>query len=556
MFTNRPVSVIAAVFLSATSLMAQAPAAGGSYEVALARYKECQSRLPFRHHTDGRETLAQTRRREALSLLIADYSGANSYPEYSRYTIASLLGQFFSGKDSAAPLALLRKTASKPVDTWLWVNTLRGQMQGGTSDDALAIVRDDKVVLHKAAALVALGQHKSDLLPQAISAVCLQFPTKDADRHVLLAAIGGAIWDSRSKANDVEFRKGLRSFAELLVPATKLSDGAQLLMARHLQWTLNATAPFVDAASWLTLLDGGEIKKATNSGTTTARPSFFGIESDGERICYLLDLSDSMCKQISPEVRPKGPVTGLPKKRPKGELPDESDLPWNKIKTRFDLLREQLRISLNRLPKEKFFSVVYFGDDAGTLDSSKGLVKASKGNVDRVMAELDAIVCGAPDAPKSPDGVLRGKTNLHAGLRHAFGLSNKGFVEEYAYVDPAALTEGCDTIFLLSDGAPSWDEFHMKDKDYGEGQVVIDNEYNAPAAARTPMMEYQGPYVKDEWLIADVIRMNAFRRVRIHCIGIGEANTGLLKKLAAESHGVAFDVGKGAGLRKDPSGGK
>lgn len=64
-------------------------------------------------------------------------------------------------------------------------------MQGGTSDDALAIVRDDKVVLHKAAALVALGQHKSDLLPQAISAVCLQFPTKDADRHVLLAAIGG-----------------------------------------------------------------------------------------------------------------------------------------------------------------------------------------------------------------------------------------------------------------------------------------------------------------------------------------------------------------------------
>lgn len=542
---------IALLFFVST-LAAQKPG-DSAYDQALQRYKECIGRLPFTFHTEGREGLAKTRRTEALLLLTTDYEKTKNYPEYSRYTLAAMLGKNFDGPDFAAPLALLRKSANKPVDTWLWVNTLRGQMKGGTSDDALAIVREDKVVLHKAAAIVALGQHKSDLLPQAITTVCVEFPPKEADRSALLGAMSGAIWDCRSKVNDAEFRKGLRSYAELLTPTVKLTVGQQLQIGRHLQWVLNAPAPFVDPASWLQILDGGDIKKPSTSGTTV-RPSFFGIESDGERICYVLDLSDSMCKEIAPEVRPKGAVTGV-KKRPKGELPDESDLPWNKIKTRFDLLREQLRISLERLPKDKYFSVVWFGDESGTLDSCKGMVKATKGNVDRVMAELDAVVCGKPDPPKAPDGVLRGKTNLHSGLRRAFGLTNKGFVEENAYVDPAALTEGCDTIFLLSDGAPSWDDFNMKDKDYGEGKAVVDSEYGA-AGQRTPEMIYWGPYSNEDWLVEDVQRMNAFRRLRVHCIGIGEASTGLLKKIAEATHGVAFDVGKGAGDRKAGGGAK
>ena len=128
-------------------------------------------------------------------------------------------------------------------------------------------------------------------MPQAISAVCLEFPPKEADRAALLGAMSGAIWDCRNKANDAEFRKGLRSYAELLAPTTKLTVGQQLQIGRHLQWVLNAPAPFVDTASWLQILDGGDIKKPSTGGTTV-RPSFFGIESDGERICYVLDLSD------------------------------------------------------------------------------------------------------------------------------------------------------------------------------------------------------------------------------------------------------------------------
>ena len=70
---------------------------------------------------------------------------------------------------------------------------------------------------------------------------------------------------------------------------------------------------------------------------------------------------------------------------------DEGDLPWPSIKTRWDLARENLRISLSRLTPDKEFCVVWFGSEAGTLKSCEGLVKASRANIDKVMAELDGI---------------------------------------------------------------------------------------------------------------------------------------------------------------------
>ena len=131
---------------------------------------------------------------------------------------------------------------------------------------------------------------------------------------------------------------------------------------------------------------------------------------------------------------------------------DEGDLPWHEIHTRWDLAREQLRISLSRLSSDKYFSIVWFGDDAGTLNSTKGMVKASKGNIQKAMAELDGI--GAT-TDKEGKEVLRGKTSLHYGLSVAFSLGKRGPADEPVYVGAKPLTEGCDTIFLLSDGAPS-----------------------------------------------------------------------------------------------------
>jgi hypothetical protein len=533
--------------LAASSLLAQESPPG--YDDALARYNECIRRIPFVHHTEGRKRLAETRAVAAFPILANDYVKAKDYPEESRYTLAALIGKNFDRPEFTDPLMALRVANQKPVDTWLWVNALRIQTDRVGETEVITIAQEGKNALQRAAAIAAVGSSRNANLKQVIVPTCVNFPpkAKEADRMILLGAMSGALFDNKGRVNDAEYRDALTAYIGLLADDVGLSHTAKVQMARHLQWILKGPALFVNQEPWLELLQRGEVKKPSVSHTVVA-PRFFGVETEGERLCYVVDMSDSMCKLISPESKPQtGPVTG-PKVKKKRELMDESDLPWHKINTRWDLAREQLRISLFRLTPDKHFSIVWFGTGAEPLDSCKGMIKATKGNVDRVIAELDSIQAKMPgklsaeEQRDSPDGVLRGKTNLHAGLRKAYGLAGRGFVDEVAYVDPEALTEGCDTIFLLSDGAPSWDNYHAVDKDYNEGKVVYDQEYGVEAK-RTPQIGYPGPYCLDEWLVEDVKRMNAFRRIRLHCIGLGEANMGLLERLAEMGHGEVYAVG-------------
>ena len=136
------------------------------------------------------------------------------------------------------------------------------------------------------------------------------------------------------------------------------------------------------------------------------------------------------------------------------------------------------------------------------------------------------------------------------------GASSSRPQGEPFYVDAKPLTEGCDTVFLLSDGIPNWDGFDVLDKDYGEDRVMKDLEAGV-AAQRTPQLNYHGPYAGfpnvtgrprpgqiDCWLIRDIRRLNAFRRIRLPCVGLGEANETLLASLAAIGNGQVFIVGK------------
>jgi hypothetical protein len=319
-------------------------------------------------------------------------------------------------------------------------------------------------------------------------------------------------------------------------------------MARHLQWILDAPGMFVDAEPWLEILQRGEVKQRPSTGTS-ASPSFFGITTEGERFCYVVDMSDSMLKPIEPSAKPSmNPETG-PRKKKKRVL-DEDDLNWNVIHTRWDLAREQLRISLSRLTPDKYFAVIGFGSEAETLKSCKGMIKATKSNIDRVVQELvgikrDDSLSQAQSETREmfPDGKLRGDTNMHAGLKLAFSLAGKGVADDPTYVDPEAMTEGCDTVFLVSDGKPSVDDFGMVDKNYDKKEGVRNLESGAAGSTTTDLLFY-GPYNRDDWLLEDVKRMNSFRRIRIHAIGIGEANMDLLERLAEIGHGETFSFGK------------
>jgi hypothetical protein len=531
---------------------AQAPTTANQpgFEQALARYNECKVRVPFVHHTEGRQRLAETRTAQALALLAAEYGTAKTFPDESRYTLASLFGQHFDRAEFVPALTALRTANSKPVDTWLWVQALRIQANHGDEAAVIGIATDSKNALHRAAAIAAIGASRSPNLKAVIVPTCVNFPpkNKEADRMVLLGAMSGALFDNKSRVNDSEYREALTAYIGLLADEVGLSHTAKVQMARHLQWILKAPALFMNPEAWLELLARGEVKTTPKPAHTVVVPRFFGVETEGERLCYVVDMSDSMCKPIHPSSKPPAvPITG-PKVKKKREMMDESDLPWHKINTRWDLAREHLRISLYRLTPDKYFSIVWFGTNADPLESCKGMIKATKGNIDRVIAELDSIQARMPDKltpderRDAPDGKLRGQTNLHAGLRKAYGLAGRGFVDSVAYVDPDALTEGCDTIFLLSDGAPSCDDYEGTDKDYGEGRVVHDQEYGVDAP-RTPRIRYPGPYRQDHWLVEDVRRMNAFRRIRLHCIGLGEANFDLLRRLADMGNGEMYVFG-------------
>ena len=555
MLRSRKLSVPSFALLIALGATAPAPAQDTpGYAEALERYKEVIDRLPFRYHLEGREKLAGTRDAAALTQLEKDYAGSKAYPEHTRYTVAHLIGQHYKDEEWFPRFEQMRKKHNKPIDTWLWVFTLRNEIDKSGDDKAIEIAQTAKKAHQRAAAIMALGMSSRGELKRAIVSNCIEFPRKDADRMLLVGAMTGALWRNKGRVNDEEYREALKAYIGLLDKKVKLPQIAKVQMARHLQEILNGPAKFTDPEPWLNLLERGDVKKPKDYGTS-AKPRVVGIETEGERFCYVLDMSDSMLKEIAPSARPKGPITGpkKAKKKKKSMVLDESDLPWHTIRTRWDLAREQLRISLSRLGKDKYFSIVWFGTDAGTLDSTKGMVKATKGNIKKAMAELDAIEAQFKDGRDR----LRGETSLHFGLSVAYALGKKGQESEPTYVAPKALTEGCDTIFLLSDGIPNWDGFDINDVDYGDGRVMKDLE-GGVEANRTPRLNYHGPYANfpnftggrpspsqiDCWLLRDVKRLNAFRRIRLHCVGLGEANEALLSALAHIGNGDVFIVGK------------
>ncbi|MGK0301401.1 MAG: hypothetical protein ACI89X_002279 [Planctomycetota bacterium] len=551
--THTPAVIAVLLALSLPSAATAQDESG--YAVALARYNECLSRLPFQYHTEGRETLGKTREIAALDQLSKDYAKSKEYSAYSRFTIAEIIARSFKSDEWVAPITKLRAKNDDLIDTWLWVRTLTNEIDQTDDNVAVALARESKKPHLRAAAIAALGASKDGNMASAILANCIDFPRKEADRMLVLGAMTGALYHKKQRVNDEEYRKALKAYISLLSKDVKLKHTAKVQMARHLQDILNGPAKFINPEPWLELLDRGDVKKKAK-GRTSSQSKFFGIETEGERFCYVLDMSDSMLKEIVPSARPpRGPITGPKKKKKKKKsmVLDESDLPWHSIVTRWDLAREQLRISLSRLSSDKYFSIVWFGTEAGTLNSTDGMVKASKGNIKKAMAELDSI---RSHTDKNGKEALRGKTSLHYGLRIAFSLGKRGANDEPVYVGAKPMTEGCDTMFLLSDGAPNWDGFDILDKNYGEGQTYKDIEAGIKAPA-VPNVVYHGPYAGfpkttgsghpdriDCWLIRDVERMNAFRRIRVHCVGLGEANEILLKNLAAIGNGEVFIVGK------------
>ena len=214
-------------------------------------------------------------------------------------------------------------------------------------------------------------------------------------------------------------------------------------------------------------------KKRKVEGTGT----YFDIPQDGTSILYVFDISLSMRNPMKRQ-RQAGDSASSPGKE-----------------RRFDRLLRELHAALDGLTPNKQFGLLGFANRLYRF--SDGQLPATPKNIAKAKAWLAGLE-------------LELQTNIYDALDLAFYSAGRGSSDRYY---PLTV----DTIFFLSDGAPTRPKTTTKGRARGLGQDVPDE------------------------ILSAVRRWNPLRRIRIHTIGLGirgpRAN-GLLRGLAEQNGGT------------------
>jgi len=519
-----------------------------------AKYRAALKRPSLNKRMQGRIAFARAGLPEAVGILAADYLRPEDPKDYVRYLIATVATEYLANVPGVAPgFAAWRAQAHEPIDAWLWFRSLvLDRLLSGTAAIETARAASTPAVL-RAAAIRALASMADAETVEIVGDLLQALPANEPDRSLLIEASAAAARTWGSGLKDDATRAQIERVARLLDDQT-LSRDTQDIVARNLASLFGTDVMTGGSAPWLRELAAAvERPPGLEPPETQYAPGpFFGLRAVGRRIVYVIDASDSMLSPLSPdELKKLKPTTSSDDGPPKKGLPKadpEEPLPWQKIKCRFDAAREVLKRSLRALKPDQSVCVVLFGDDARTLPATPGLRLADPKTIESAVAQLDRVQpTPAPGDKLRPYGKLRGETNLHGGLRLAFRVTTQGLLGPGEYVDLSKT--GCDTIFLLSDGNPTTDDFRKVDKRDGE-KTVKDRETMAPAPD-TPESTFQGPYgdrmfLDLDYLTDDVRRMNLFRQAEIHCVAIGEVDDSLLQGLASIGGGRFRRVGEAA----------
>jgi len=543
------------------TLAAGADAAPDEFKKAKKRYEKYLERPSLYMRNRGREKFAKTADVRALKILAKSYARPEVPKDQVRYLLASMCADNFQGPPHLQVFRDWRRKRGKNRDAWLWYRALRVEHKLDGPEALVEIIRGRKDPILRAAALEALTRTDDAVGLPLLTELLLARPTRPFERDLLLGSAAATLHRKRAKRRTEPWQ----ALAKALLPClddAALPEHTRLRIARRLAPTFRTKILYRTSAPWLALL-GGEEPTADAAPADTTRARFLGLQASGTRIGYVIDISDSMLTPLTGKeirdlrnppkktpVKPKPVVTGKQpagtarkKKPPAKQDPDEADraaLPWEKIRTRFDAAREFLKISLRTLSPEQSFFVVTFGSKAELMDATPGLRRADEANIERVIQELDAIEVGPPKKNR-PHGTLGGYTNLHGGLHRAFEVKARSLVKEREYVDPEIFERGCDTIFLLSDGAPTWDDYPQVD--LLEAEDDSGDPESRGKIEQAKKGTFYGPYALSNWLLDDLMRMNLFRRVEIHCVGLGEYDATLLAAIARAGLGQFRRIG-------------
>ncbi|HBP23848.1 MAG TPA: hypothetical protein DEA08_39480 [Planctomycetes bacterium] len=544
-------------------------AAADDLRDALRDYRRSISRPALYLRVKAIEALAKTRDPKALKQLVRRYKRPEPPEQHVRYLVAGVSAESFTGDEHGEAWATWLDKEDAREDAWLWYLGQRVRARHAGSAPLLEAIASAKLdPFLRAASLHALARTESvEATLKAISSLLAEggpeVKKKDElGRAVLVEACAAALSRCGRKRGTPEFSQAIERVIDQL-ERDDLLPRTPWVIGRRLATTLGVEELYTSADAWRKLLAVKQANQAAEGtpGRTRLRsvslgpgrsvPRFFGIEGTGSRVAFLIDCSDSMLKPLTEEEKEeikRRPVTGSARRHDKGGKPQadppaqprdqpEQDelskkLPWERIHSRFDAAREALKLSLQALGPKMQYVVITFGQYAELL--GQGLAEASPRNVKLTLRKLDAIQAkrGGPDRPH---GTLMGYTNLHGALLDAFQVTERGQLDELEHLAERGFSEGIETIYVLSDGAPSWDDFEAVDRN--DQDLSSGDPETGKAGGKSPTLNYYGPYVFVNHLLRDVIRLNLFRQAEIHCIGIGEANPRLLQ--------VMSDVGLG-----------
>ena len=520
--------------------------ADGDFESARKTYEERRRRPSFFKRTEGRRVLVATEDPRAIQILARDYAKPEPPREEVRHTIvATVLGQSWGSDDAKAAIHAWRAANATPADAWLWYRSLLADMRNLDDEDAVAAYHatTDPHLREAAVRALAAGRYTEifAVLQEQLAGLVDKRMAWRGPQARVLESVALCLASLKLRHERDGWKETAKQLLERL-GADGILRRTKYVVTRAMAHVMGGDPTVLDQDTWIReVLAGG-----SGAGAEDRRyggPSFGGLRATGERIVYVIDLSDSMLEPIDDKVkeRLRAVVTG-PRDPKDGSRPD---LPWHRINTRFDLAREMLKASIQELDKKKLFAVVAFGNEARTLAATPKLRKATPGQVKKTLAEIDGITPGPPGSGTTASrlGALEGETNLHGGLRLAFQLSTKGVQRKNAWLDPKMRDVGAETIFLLTDGEPTVDDWITTDRRDGEG-AVRDRETNEPTDL-TDTLRFAGPYgyLWGPYLVDDIARRNFFRHVEIHCIGLGDAAMSLLHELADVGLGKATQIG-------------
>jgi Mg-chelatase subunit ChlD len=261
-----------------------------------------------------------------------------------------------------------------------------------------------------------------------------------------------------------------------------------------------------DAAKWRAYAGGGAAAadaagakpadpaagggRAVATGEAAVEPTYYGQKIWSDRVVFIIDLSLSMLEEMVIDrerlIRETGAVvsggsnTGGEGAKPEKREDEVMPIEWWKIKTRMDFARSQLKFAISTLKRDQWFDVVWFSDSVKTWQGR--MIPATAAAKVKAAEWLDELKC-------------EGGTNTWGGLTKGLNLVGRGTDEEN-------YGRGADTLYFLSDGAPSIGD--VKDPDA---------------------------------IVAAMERIHKVRRVKINVVQIGTSPLPFMKRLASVTGG-------------------